>query len=141
MPTILTRIIEGEIPGRFVWSDPICVAFMDVRPLGRGHVLVVPRVEVDHWIDLDAETCAHLMQVARAIATAQNAALSPARVGLVIAGFEVPHAHVHVVPADGMDNLDFHLADENPDQADLDVVADLLRETLRAQGHGSSVPG
>ena len=141
MPTIFTRIIEGEIPGRFVWSDPICVAFMDVRPLGRGHVLVVPRVEVDHWIDLDAETCAHVMQVARAIATAQNAALSPARVGLVIAGFEVPHAHVHVVPADGMDNLDFHLADENPDQADLDVVAGLLRETLRAQGQGSSVPG
>jgi histidine triad (HIT) family protein len=141
MPTIFTRIIDGEVPGRFVWSDDICVAFMDVRPLGRGHVLVVPRVEVDHWIDLDAETCAHLVQVARAIATAQKAALSPARVGLVIAGFEVPHAHVHVVPAASMDNLDFHLADENPDQADLDVVADLLRETLRAQGHGSSVPG
>ena len=61
MPSIFTRIIDGEIPGRFVWRDEACVAFLDVRPLNRGHVLVVPRAEVDHWVDLDAETASHLM--------------------------------------------------------------------------------
>lgn len=140
MPTIFTRIIDGEIPGRFVWVDDVCVAFMDVRPLNRGHVLVVPRVEIDHWIDLEADTAAHLMSVARAIGAAQRAALSPTRVGLLIAGFEVPHTHVHVVPIDEMSHLDFGQADTDPDQADLDDLTELLRATLRDQGHGSSVP-
>ena len=140
VPTIFTRIITGEIPGRFVWTDDVCVAFMDVRPLNRGHVLVVPRVEVDHWIDLEADTTAHLMGVAQAIGAAQRAALSPARVGLVIAGFEVPHTHVHVVPIDEMSHLDFGQADTDPDETDLDELADLLRRTLEDQGHGSYVP-
>lgn len=140
MPTIFTRIIDGELPGRFVWSDETCVGFMDVRPLNRGHVLVVPREEVDHWTDLDDETCAHLMRVSRAIGTAQQEALAPRRVGLMIAGFEVPHTHVHVVPIDQMAHLDFGQADTDPDHADLDTIADLLRVTLRRHGHEASVP-
>ena len=131
MPTIFTRIIDGEIPGRFVWRDDVCVAFMDVRPLNRGHVLVVPRAEVDHWVDLDAGTTTHLMGVAQRVAAAQQAAgLAPGRVGLMIAGFEVPHVHVHVVPIETMAHLDFSQADTGPDPADLDTVADLLREHL-----------
>ena len=140
MPTIFSRIIAGEIPARFVWTDDVCVAFMDVRPLNRGHVLVVPRVEIDHWLDLDADTVAHLMSVGRAIGVAQQAALSPARVGLLVAGFEVPHTHVHVVPIDKMSHLDFAQTDANPDPADMDELTELLRATLRGQGHGSSVP-
>ncbi len=131
MPSIFTRIIDGEIPGRFVWRDEVCVAFMDVRPLNRGHVLVVPRVEVDHWVDLDSETVAHLMAVAHGVAAAQQAArLAPDRVGLVIAGFEVPHVHVHVVPISTMAHLDFTQADTSPDPDDLDTVADQLRKYL-----------
>ena len=108
MPSIFTRIIDGEIPGRFVWRDEACVAFLDVRPLNRGHVLVVPRAEVDHWVDLDAETVSHLMAVAHRVAAAQQAAgLAPDRVGLMIAGFEVPHVHVHVVPISTMAHLRF----------------------------------
>ena len=135
MPTIFTRIIDGEIPGRFVWRDDVCVAFMDVRPLNRGHVLVVPRAEVDHWVDLDAGTVAHLMAAAHRVAAAQQAAgLAPGRVGLMIAGFEVPHVHVHVVPISTMAHLDFSQADTSPDPADLDTVADLLRERLAESG-------
>ena len=135
MPSIFTRIIDGEIPGRFVWRDEVCVAFLDVRPLNRGHVLVVPRAEVDHWVDLDAETVSHLMAVTHRVAAAQRAAgLAPDRVGLVIAGFEVPHVHMHVVPISTMAHLDFSQADTSPDPGDLDAVADLLRERLSESG-------
>ena len=135
MPSIFTRIIEGEIPGRFVWRDDTCVAFLDVRPLNRGHVLVVPRAEVDHWVDLDPDTVIQLMAVAHKVAAAQQAAgLTPDRVGLMIAGFEVPHVHVHVVPISTMAHLDFSQADTSPDPADLDAVADLLREQIAQSG-------
>ena len=131
MPSIFTRIIDGEIPGRFVWRDEVCVAFMDVRPLNRGHVLVVPRAEVDHWVDLDADTLAHLMAMAHRVAEAQRAAgLAPDRVGLMIAGFEVPHVHVHVVPISTMAHLDFAHADTSPDPDDLDTVVALLQAEL-----------
>ena len=135
MPSIFTRIIDGEIPGRFVWRDEACVAFLDVRPLNRGHVLVVPRAEVDHWVDLDAETASHLMVVAHRVAAAQQAAgLAPDRVGLMIAGFEVPHVHMHVVPISTMAHLDFSSADTSPDPDDLDAVAALLRARLSEPG-------
>ena len=131
MASIFTRIIDGEIPGRFVWKDDVCVAFLDVRPLARGHVLVVPRAEVDQWTDLDAETVNHLTSVAHRIGQAQKALLSPARIGLMIAGFEVPHVHVHVVPMNGMGDLDFTQADVSPDQADLDALRDQLASALQ----------
>jgi histidine triad (HIT) family protein len=122
VPTIFTRIINGEIPGRFVVQDDICVAFLDVRPLTRGHVLVVPRDEVDHWVDLSPEVASHLMVVAQRVGSAQRKLLSPARIGMMIAGFEVPHVHVHVVPMDSMAAMDFSNANPNPDQGDLDQL-------------------
>jgi len=130
VPSIFTRIIDGEIPGRFVWQDDVCVAFLDVRPLAHGHVLVVPRTEVDQWTDLDADTVTHLMGVAHRIGQAQKDLLSPARVGLMVAGFAVPHVHVHVVPINGMGDLDFANADTNPDQAALDGLRDQLAAAL-----------
>lgn len=130
MPTIFTRIIDGEIPGRFVWQDDVCVAFMDVRPLAPGHVLVVPRAEVDHWTDLPADTATHLMAVAQRIGQAQRELLTPQRIGLMIAGFEVPHVHVHVVPLQSMADLDFGQADPNPDQAEVDHIHAALSASL-----------
>jgi len=134
MPTIFTRIIEGELPGTFVWRDDLCVAFLSIAPLKSGHTLVVPRAEVDHWIDLDPEVNAHLMRVAQQIATAQQRAFSPVRVGLMIAGLEVPHVHLHVVPIDGMHDLDFDNADSSIDPEALDAAATKLRATLRDMG-------
>ncbi len=130
MPTIFTRIIDGEIPGRFVWKDDVCVAFLDVRPLARGHVLVVPRDEVDHWVDLSPEVATHLMALAQRVGGAQRELLSPARIGMMIAGFEVPHVHIHVVPMDSMAALDFRNANPDPDQADLDQIHADLSELL-----------
>ncbi|MCY3851854.1 MAG: HIT family protein [Acidimicrobiaceae bacterium] len=135
MPTIFTRILEGEIPARFVYTDSACAAFLDVRPLARGHCLVVPRKEVDQWTDLSAGEAAHLTEVAHAIGNVQMRLLSPTRIGLMIAGFEVPHAHVHVVPLDSMANLDFALADASPDPEDLDWLRTRIAEGLEAAGH------
>jgi histidine triad (HIT) family protein len=134
MPTIFTRIIEGELPGRFVWRDDVCVAFLSIAPLRPGHTLVVPRAEVDHWIDLDPDVNAHLMRVAQEIASAQQRAFSPVRVGLMIAGLEVPHTHLHVIPIGGMADLDFANVDPDPDPAALDAAAVLLRTALEEAG-------
>ena len=111
MTTLFTRIIDGELPGRFVHTDERCVAFLTIAPLQPGHTLVVPRDEVDHWIDLDPDVTAHLMRVAQRIGLAQQRAFSPARVGLIIAGMEVPHTHLHVVPIRTEADLDFAHAD------------------------------
>jgi histidine triad (HIT) family protein len=134
MPTIFTRIIAGELPGTFVWRDEVCVAFLSIAPLRPGHTLVVPRAEIDHWIDLPAETNAHLMEVAHEIGAAQMDAFHPARIGLIIAGLEVPHTHVHVVRIDAERDLSFANADPDATPEDLAEAGAALRAALRARG-------
>lgn len=135
MATLFTRIIDGEIPGRFVWRDERCVAFLTIAPIAAGHALVVPRAEVDHWIDLDDETAAHLMVVARAVGSAQQVAFAPNRIGMIIAGLEVPHTHLHVIPIETEADLDFRRADAGVAPERLDEAAEALRAALRAAGH------
>jgi histidine triad (HIT) family protein len=139
VPTIFSRIIAGEIPGRFVWRDERSVAFLDARPLAPGHTLVVPVDEVDQWTDLDPDLAAHLMLVAHTVGNAQRSVFTAPRIGLMIAGFEVPHVHLHVIPASGMSAFDFGQADTAPDPDELDVHAEELRAALRRQGHQSAV--
>ena len=134
MASIFTRIIDGEIPGRFVWRDDRCVAFSTIAPLATGHVMVVPIDEVDHWLDLDPDLATHLFAVAQIIGRAQMAAFSPSRVGLIIAGLEVPHTHLHVVPIDTEADLDFANADGDPDPGSVDAAMDALRRALRDAG-------
>jgi histidine triad (HIT) family protein len=136
MTTIFTRIIDGELPGRFVWRDDECVAFLSIAPLRPGHTLVVPRAEVDHWLDLPVTLTQHLMGVAHEIGRAQMDAFEPARVGLIIAGLEVPHTHVHVVPIEAERDLNFANADIAAAGESLDEAATLLRNALRARGAG-----
>ena len=134
MPTIFTRIIDGELPGRFVWKDPECVAFLSINPLQPGHTLVVPRAEVDHWIDLGAEQLGHLTAVAQTIAQAQMAAFQPLKIGLTLVGLEVPHVHFHVVPIRGIRDMDFARADLDPRGEDLEAAAAKIRAALRERG-------
>jgi Diadenosine tetraphosphate (Ap4A) hydrolase and other HIT family hydrolases len=138
--TIFTRIIEGELPGDFVWSDDRCVAFLSINPLGPGHTLVVPRQEVDHWLDAEPDLMAHLTTVAHTIGTAMRTVYSPPRVGLIVAGFEVPHLHVHVFPAKDMTAFDFANAAPSVDRAEQARHRESLRSALRAAGHGAHVP-
>lgn len=140
MSSIFTRIINGEIPGRFVWRDSECVAFMDIQPISRGHLLVVPRQETDRWHDLPPQTAAHLFAVAHKIAAALDQLSERSRVGLMIAGFDVPHTHIHLMPADSMAQFDPKNADKNARPEDLDAMARKIRDALRALGHGTNVP-
>jgi histidine triad (HIT) family protein len=135
VPTVFSRIIAGELPGRFVWKDDSCVVFLSIRPLRPGHALVVPRAEVDHWLDLDAGLLDHLFATAQAIGKAQMAAFKPARIGVVVAGLEVPHCHIHVVPIRGVHDLDFGNQDPNPDPAVMDDAAQALRRELSKLGY------
>ncbi len=137
MAGIFTKIIDGQIPSRMLWEDDVCVAFLDARPLAPGHSLVIPRVEIDRWTDLEPAVATHLTGVAHAIGRAQMTVFSPRRIGLLIAGFEVPHTHVHVVPINSMDDLDFANVDLTSDQTALDQHLHDLRETLRASGHSA----
>lgn len=135
MVSIFTKIIEGEFPGRFVWRDERAVAFLTIAPLKPGHTLVVPIEEVDHWIDLEPGLAAHLMDVSQAVGRAVQQAFEPTRVGLMIAGLEVPHAHIHVVPIDGLNDLDFGNVDNDADAEALDAAAEEIRAALQNLGY------
>jgi histidine triad (HIT) family protein len=134
MSTIFSRIINGELPGRFVYRDDLCVAFLTIAPICEGHTLVVPRAEVDHWIDLDAEIVAHLMRVARLVGLGQREAFGAERVSLIIAGLEVPHTHLHVLPIRSESDIDFGKADSSVSSEVLDDVAKRLRTALGENG-------
>jgi histidine triad (HIT) family protein len=130
MSTIFTKIIEGDIPGTFVWEDDQCVAFMSIHPLKPGHTLVVPREEVDHWVDLDADLNAHLADVSLRLARAIQRAFNPTKVGQMIAGLEVPHVHIHLVPIDGVNDLDFANQDTGATRDDIESAAAKIRTAL-----------
>jgi diadenosine tetraphosphate (Ap4A) HIT family hydrolase len=129
MPTLFTRIINGELPGRFVYTDEQVVAFLSIAPLNPGHTLVVPRAEVDQWTDADGPLLHHCMDVARRIGVAAKQAFDAPRAGVVIAGLEVPHLHVHVFPAWSESDFDFARAKPATDE-ELDSAAAKLRAAL-----------
>jgi len=137
--TIFTRIIDGDIPGTFIWRDNKCVAFMSINPMSYGHALVVPIAEVDHWVDLEPDLSQHLFAVAHHISKAQHAAFSPERVGLIIAGYEVPHTHIHVLPTNEMSDLSFSNAATSVDREDLENAASAIHQQLVALGHDTGV--
>lgn len=130
MATVFTKIIEGELPGHFVWQDEHCVAFMSINPITQGHTLVVPRMEVDHWIELPVELNAHLMKVSQQIAAAQQQVFQPERIGLIVAGFEVPHVHIHVLPVNSMADFSFARAAAHVEPAELATAAKAIKEAL-----------
>jgi diadenosine tetraphosphate (Ap4A) HIT family hydrolase len=140
MSTLFTRIIAGEIPGRFVWADDRAVAFGTIAPITDGHVLVVPRDEVPSFTEADDDLLAHLTGVAKRIGLAQQAAWGAPRAALLVAGFEVPHLHLHVLPAWGEGELSFANARTDVPAEQLDAATERLRTALRDAGHAAHVP-
>ena len=138
MTSLFGKIIRGELPARIVWRDAHAVAFLDVRPLQPGHTLVVPVTEVDHWLDAAPELNAHLFDVAQKIGVALQRAFSPVKVGLIIAGLEVPHQHLHLVPIHALRDLNFANA-KDPGASALDAAAEKLRAALHEDGHAEVV--
>lgn len=108
MSTVFTKIIKGELPGHFVYRDEICVAFLSIEPIMPGHVLLIPREEVDTYWDAPASTVAHMAKVAQEISRSLLRAYPHAqRVGQIVAGFDVPHMHIHLVPLENQKQLTF----------------------------------
>lgn len=140
MASLFTKIINGDIPGRFVWSDETCVAFLTIEPMTDGHAMVVPRAEIEQWTDADEETWVHLQRVALVIGRAQQAEWEAPRVGMLLEGLLVPHLHVHVWPAFSHEDFDPHstLTDVSDDR--FDGAAERLRARLRDHGHEANVP-
>lgn len=140
MSTLFTRIIEGEIPGRFVWKDEDVVAFLTIQPITDGHLMVVPRREVAHWVDLEPDLLGKVMDVAQKIAKVQESEFNARRIGVLMEGYEIPHVHVHIWPTQSAADFDVHNVDPDPDPAKLDDNAERLRAALRDAGYAENVP-
>jgi len=138
MATLFTRIIEGDLPGHFVWRDELCVGFLSIAPLNPGHTLVVPRVEIEHWIDLDSELVGHLFKITQSIGKALAREYKPVKVGTIVLGLEVPHVHIHAVPVWNPTDLDFHNANPNTSSEALAQEAQKIRTALTALGYAQA---
>jgi diadenosine tetraphosphate (Ap4A) HIT family hydrolase len=140
MSTLFTKIIDGQIPGRFVWADPLSVGFLSIAPIAAGHTLVVPRQEIDRFTAADDPLLAQLAAVAARIGRAQEHAWPGTRATLLVAGFEVPHLHWHVVAVGSEAQLSFAAAKQQVPDAELDEAARRLREALATTGQAAHVP-
>ncbi|MCO1333273.1 HIT family protein [Microbulbifer sp. OS29] len=133
MASIFTQIINGELPGNFIWRDDKVVAILTISPIKTGHCLVIPIEEINHWDDVPVDLAAHLMLVAQKVAKGLKAVYSPKRVGVMIAGLEVPHTHIHLIPVNELSDFDF--SKQNPAAPEqLAQEAEKVREALRECG-------
>jgi diadenosine tetraphosphate (Ap4A) HIT family hydrolase len=130
MASVFTKIINGELPGRFVYEDDEIVAFLTIEPMTQGHTLVVPRAEIDQWQDLDSDVLSRVMNAAQLIGKAVCLAFDTERAGLIIAGLEVPHLHVHVFPARSLSDFGFANVDHNPSPESLDEAQAKIKDAL-----------
>lgn len=130
MATVFSKIISGELPAHIVWEDDRCVAFLSINPLSDGHTLVVPRHVVDHWLDLDSELRDHLFAVAQKLGRTLQKVYAPTKVGLMLAGLEVPHTHIHLVPIWSEGDLDFANAAREVDHAALAAEAEKIKGAM-----------
>jgi histidine triad (HIT) family protein len=107
MSTIFTKIINREIPAYIVAEDEHNIAFLDIMPLVKGHLLVVPKKEVDYIFDLEDKDYSHLLLFAKKVGIAMESVISCTRIGVTVIGLEVPHVHIHLIPLRSMDDIDF----------------------------------
>lgn len=130
MPTIFTRIIKGEIPAHKILEDERYLAFLDLRPVNPGHTLVIPKQEIDYIFDVEDELLKGLFVFAKKVARALKKAVPCKRIGVMVAGLEVPHAHVHLVPIiESLLELNFARA-KNTTQEELAAMAEKIRKNL-----------
>jgi histidine triad (HIT) family protein len=134
MASLFTKILAGELPGHFVWQDEVCFAIMTIQPIRAGHVILIPKQEINHWDEVPPTTAAHLMQVGQHIAKGIKAVIPCKRVGVMIVGLEVPHTHIHLIPADSPADFDFKHSKPLP-AAELAATAATIRQALIAAGH------
>ena len=133
MPTIFSKIVAGEIPAYKVAETIDYLAFLDISPLAEGHVLVIPKKEVDYLFDLDDELYTGLQIFAKIVATGLGKAISCKRIGVAVIGLEVPHAHIHLIPMNHVSDLNFSRPKLSFTPEQLQATADKIREALREE--------
>lgn len=132
MASIFTRIINREIPGHIVAEDDHHIAFLDINPLVLGHTLVVPKQEVDYIFDLDDRELAVLTLFAKKVGRAIENVVDCKRIGIAVVGLEVPHIHIHLVPLNDMDDINFSRPKLNPSQEELGIMAEKIRTSFQS---------
>lgn len=130
MTSIFTKIINREIPAHIIAEDERYLAFLDVNPLVEGHCLIVPKKEIDYIFDMEDDLLAGLHLFSKKVAKAVKAAISCKRVGVAVIGLEVPHVHVHLVPLNSMDDINFSRPKLQPSQEELTAVAEKIKKSL-----------
>jgi histidine triad (HIT) family protein len=130
MASIFTKIINGDIPGYIVAEESDCIAFLDTYPLAAGHTLVVPKKEVDYFFNLNDATFTKLMLFAKRVAIGMQKAVPCLRIGMAVVGLEVPHAHIHLVPLNGLDDIDFKKPKLQQSQSALNNMAQRLQTAI-----------
>ena len=129
--SIFSKIIAGEIPAHKVAETNEFLAFLDISPLAEGHVLVIPKTEVDYIFDIDDETYLGLQMFAKVVATGIKKAIPCKKVGVAVIGLEVPHAHIHLIPMNRVDDMNFSRPKLTPTQDELAATAEKIVEALR----------
>ena len=131
MPSIFTKIVNREIPAHIVAETTEFLAFLDISPLAAGHTLVIPKKEVDYLFDLDDETYTGLQIFAKIVAKGIEKAIPCERIGVTVIGLEVPHAHIHLIPINGVNDMNFSKPKLKFSQEELADVAAKIKEALR----------
>lgn len=127
MPSLFTRIINGEIPSYKIAENASFYAFLDINPLAKGHALVIPKKEVDYIFDLDSSTYSRLFEFSKKVAAAIESVIECERIGISVIGLEVPHAHVHLIPINQIGDMNFSKQRVALSQAEFSSVADQIR--------------
>lgn len=130
MGSIFSKIVAGDIPSYKVAETVEFLAFLDINPLTEGHVLVIPKMEIDYLFDLDNETYVGLMMFAQIVAEGLKKAIPCRRIGVSVIGLEVPHAHIHLIPINGMDDMNFSRPKLHFSEEELEATAEKIREQL-----------
>lgn len=130
MESIFSKIVSGEISSYKVAETLEYLAFLDVNPLVEGHVLVIPKIEVDYLFDMDSESYVGLMMFAQIVAIGLKKAIPCLRIGVSVIGLEVPHAHIHLIPINSMDDMNFSRQKLSLTEEQLEAVAEKIREQL-----------
>lgn len=130
MASIFTKIINGEIPSYKIAEDDNYYAFLDINPLQKGHTLVVPKLEVDRYFDLDENTLAGMSVFSKRVAKAIKLAFPCDRIGLTVIGLEVPHAHIHLIPINGLLDMDFRQPKLALSKEEMQIIAQSIQQHL-----------
>ena len=130
MPSIFTKIVKGEIPSYKVYEDKNFLAFLDINPLKKGHTLVIPKKEVDYIFDIDSKEYQNLWNTAKKIALGMKKVIECNRISIVVMGLEVPHAHIHLIPLDSMQDIDFSQPKLNISNDEMVKIANRINKSI-----------